>query len=63
MLHRFAQLVFLLAVSADAMSALSISKTPLRRVISGALSSDAPLLGGDLWRQHGAVVFVVRRPG
>jgi len=63
MVRRPLQLLSLLALSADATSALSISKAPLRRVQNGALTSDAPIAGRDLWKQNGAVVFVVRRPG
>lgn len=60
-MKRFANL-FLLAMSANA-SALSIAKAPLRRVVGGVLNGDAPLVGSDLWRENGAVIFVVRRPG
>ena len=52
-------------VSSDTVSALSLPKGALlKRVEAGAVvASEAPVPAGDLWKDNGAVVLVVRRSG
>ena len=44
------------------MSAPDLAATTLRPVKNGAINGDS-LEASSLWRDHGALVFVVRRPG
>lgn len=44
------------------MSAPDLAATTMRPVKNGAINGDS-LEASSLWRDHGALVFVVRRPG
>lgn len=44
-------------------SSLNLDNITLQRVTSEAGALSAPIKAGSLWAPHGAVVFVVRRPG
>jgi len=42
---------------------IELNNIMLNPVINGALADTSPVSSSSLWRQSGAVVFVVRRPG
>ena len=57
----------LLAGGCDSLSLQSLATTSLRRVVVGSEATVAsltaePLSLGSLWQEHGAVVYVSRRP-
>ena len=66
-------LMFKRAVVAFSLGALSpstslsvpLGSTPLKRVEAGrvAPAGQPPIVANDLWRDQGAVILVVRRPG
>lgn len=49
--------------SSSSSSSLNLDNIMLQRVTSEAGALGAPIKAGSLWAPHGAVVFVVRRPG
>lgn len=41
----------------------TISNAVLKRVVKGAVSSEPPITGEDLWKNGKTIVFVIRRSG
>ena len=51
------------ASSAGALNVARLSSVPLKPVVDGRTSGEAPVQAGSLWKERGAVIFTVRRAG